>query len=56
MNGPYESAKMNDYFATLSPVVQQSILQCGVEPKTLADLQSLAGKMNDSHSAPMSAQ
>lgn len=49
MNGPFESAKMNDYFASLNPLVQQSILQCGVEPKTLAELESLAGKMNDSH-------
>ena len=49
MNGPFESAKMNDYFASLNPLVQQSVLQCGVEPKTLAELESLAGKMNDSH-------
>ena len=49
MNGPFESAQMNDYFATLSPIVQQSVLHSGTQPKTLADLQSLADKMTDSH-------
>lgn len=51
MHGPFESAQMNDYFATLSPIVQQSVLQSGVQPKTLADLQSIADKMADSHGA-----
>ena len=49
MNGPFESAQMNDYFSTLSPVVQQAVLHSGTAPKTLSDLQSLAGKMSDSH-------
>lgn len=49
MNGPFESAGMNDYFASLAPVVQQSILQSGAAPKTLADLECLAGKLQDSH-------
>ena len=45
--GPFESAQMNDYFSTLPPTVQQSILQSAVQPTTLAQLQSLAGKMSD---------
>lgn len=49
MQQPFQSAEMNDYFAALPPMVQQSILHSGVSPKTMADLQSLAGKMTDSH-------
>ena len=56
MNGPFESANMNDYFASLAPVVQQSILQSGAEPKTLADLQSLASKMNDCYNPTLRAE
>lgn len=54
MNGPFENASMNDYFATLPPLVQQSILHDGVQVKTLADLQNLAGKMSDSHTSHQS--
>lgn len=46
---PFESAQMNDYFSSLPPVVQQSILQSGTAPKTMADLQNLAMKMTDGH-------
>ncbi len=47
MNGPFENEKMNDYFSSLSPVVQQSVLHSGVAPKTLSDLENLANKMTD---------
>lgn len=50
MNGPFENASMNDYFATLSPLVQQSILHNSIEVNSLSDLQNLAAKMSDSHS------
>lgn len=56
MNGPFESTNMNDFFNSLPPLVQQSILQSGVEPKTLADLQSLASKMNDCHNSTLRAE
>ena len=49
MNGPFENEQMNNFFATLSPVVQQSVLHSGADVKTLAQLQSVAQKMGDSH-------
>ncbi len=49
MEQVFQNGAMNEYFATLSPLVQQSILQSGVAPKTLAQLQQLASKMSDAH-------
>ena len=46
---PFQSKEMNDYFASLPSVVQQAILQSGLEPKTMAELESVANKMQDSH-------
>lgn len=50
MSQPYQSQEMNDFFSQLPGVVQQSILQSGMEPKTVAELKSVATKLMDSHS------
>ncbi|MBR5782769.1 MAG: hypothetical protein IKY33_00920 [Clostridia bacterium] len=52
MNGPFESTQMNDYFASLSPVVQSAILHSGADIKTVSQLESIAQKMLDSHTPP----
>ena len=49
MEGPFQSNDMNDYFSSLPSVVQQSILQSGLAPKTMAELESVASKMQDVH-------
>lgn len=45
------SAEMQDYFDTLSPMVQESIIQSGAKLNSMADMKAVATQMNQSTNA-----
>lgn len=42
------SAEMQDYFDTLSPMVQESIIQSGAKLNSMADMKAVATQMSQS--------
>ncbi len=41
----FENREMDEFFQTLSPLVQHSIIMCDLKPKTLDELRTLADTM-----------
>ena len=41
----FENREMDEFFQTLSPLIQHSIIMCDLKPRTLEELRTLAGTM-----------
>lgn len=41
----FENREMDEFFQSLSPLVQHSIIMCDLKPRTLEELRTLAGTM-----------
>lgn len=41
----FENREMDEFFQTLSPLIQHSIIMCDLKPKTLDELRTLADTM-----------
>ena len=41
----FDNREMDEFFQTLSPLIQHSIIMCDLKPRTLEELQKLAETM-----------
>ena len=41
----FQNREMDEYFRTLSPMIQHAVLMCGAKPATLEELRALAEGM-----------
>lgn len=42
----FENREMDEFFQTLSPLIQHSIIMCDLKPRTLEELRNLADTMS----------
>lgn len=43
----FENREMDEFFQSLSPLVQHSIIMCDIKPRTLEELKVLAGTLTE---------
>lgn len=43
----FENREMDEFFQTLAPLVQHSIIMCDIKPRTLEELRNLAETLTE---------
>ena len=49
----FDNREMDAYFQSLSPMVQHTIIMCGVKPRNLAELRNLAEGITGGTDSPV---